>query len=665
MILQGPFTFNSHQSCMQDNDIPKYAENNEYENVPEQGPRGKASNQFDQQQPLEQRDHEEDENDAQDHEMEVDQNEMVQLDQGADTGEANPGDAVGQNAKTNRVTQWNQDGSKRDQRDRERKRQRPMLDVNPARNLADAIEHWKANLAIQHDANKENEDLDEQLNVEDDQIDHQDPQPDTAEEYQFLRENEKMQKGDTQTIASATKEQAQQFQGDLNKNDDNSNDGEDSDIIMAEENESSEDEEMEETEEKEMEITQAKTGHQGKSSKSMMGKGEMDLNTDKENQEIDKVQQTSDIEMNDSEIVEDGIDLDLDTDINQIHSYISYKPGNTQQDADTQQIEKSLQLLQMSEDRRDELRKQIEERIKNPNVINDDQMSQGREIWARCDALTAGLAGELAEQLRLVLEPQMASRLVGDYKSGKRINMKKVIQFIASRFRKDKIWMRRTKPNKRTYQVMLAIDDSRSMTENGCAPYALEALTLICKAMQRLEVGQLGLVSFGGSKGVQLLHSLEQPFNDSLGPQVLGQLGFDQDSTLDKQPMGDLMVTLQHLLKQAKQHSNSNRTTLPLHQLVLIVADGRLHERDSLRKIIRETSDTDGVMFVYIVVDNPKESVLDIKQVKFLSGGGISTDPYLDSFPFPYYILLRQISALPRTLAELLQQFFQHALAQQ
>eukprot|EP01026_Neomeris_dumetosa_P076322 TRINITY_DN81813_c0_g1_i5.p3 TRINITY_DN81813_c0_g1~~TRINITY_DN81813_c0_g1_i5.p3 ORF type:complete len:133 (-),score=21.53 TRINITY_DN81813_c0_g1_i5:74-472(-) len=117
MILQGPFTFNSHQSCMQDNDIPKYAENNEYENVPEQGPRGKASNQFDQQQPLEQRDHEEDENDAQDHEMEVDQNEMVQLDQGADTGEANPGDAVGQNAKTNRVTQWNQDGSKRDQRD--------------------------------------------------------------------------------------------------------------------------------------------------------------------------------------------------------------------------------------------------------------------------------------------------------------------------------------------------------------------------------------------------------------------------------------------------------------------------------------------------------------------------------------------------------------------
>jgi hypothetical protein len=34
--------------------------------------------------------------------------------------------------------------------------------------------------------------------------------------------------------------------------------------------------------------------------------------------------------------------------------------------------------------------------------------------------------GELAEQLRLILEPTLASRLAGDYRSGKRINMKKV-----------------------------------------------------------------------------------------------------------------------------------------------------------------------------------------------------------------------------------------------
>ena len=61
--------------------------------------------------------------------------------------------------------------------------------------------------------------------------------------------------------------------------------------------------------------------------------------------------------------------------------------------------------------------------------------------------------GELTEQLRLILEPTQASRMAGDYRTGKRINMKKVIGYIASHFRKDKIWMRRTQPDKRRYQV--------------------------------------------------------------------------------------------------------------------------------------------------------------------------------------------------------------------
>lgn len=54
----------------------------------------------------------------------------------------------------------------------------------------------------------------------------------------------------------------------------------------------------------------------------------------------------------------------------------------------------------------------------------------------------------------------------GDYRTGKRLNMRKVIPYIASQFRKDKIWLRRTKPSKRQYQICLAIDDSSSMTDN-------------------------------------------------------------------------------------------------------------------------------------------------------------------------------------------------------
>ena len=44
--------------------------------------------------------------------------------------------------------------------------------------------------------------------------------------------------------------------------------------------------------------------------------------------------------------------------------------------------------------------------------------------------------------------------------------MRKVIPYIASQYRKDKIWLRRTKKSKRQYQILLAIDDSSSMSDN-------------------------------------------------------------------------------------------------------------------------------------------------------------------------------------------------------
>lgn len=40
-----------------------------------------------------------------------------------------------------------------------------------------------------------------------------------------------------------------------------------------------------------------------------------------------------------------------------------------------------------------------------------------------------------------------------------------------------------------------------------------------------LQVGELGVVSFGGSGGVQPLHALERPFTDADGVGVMSQVG--------------------------------------------------------------------------------------------------------------------------------------------
>jgi midasin len=52
--------------------------------------------------------------------------------------------------------------------------------------------------------------------------------------------------------------------------------------------------------------------------------------------------------------------------------------------------------------------------------------------------------------------------------------MRRIIPYIASYFQNDRIWLRRTKPHKRDYQVLVAVDDSASMNENECSQVRVE-----------------------------------------------------------------------------------------------------------------------------------------------------------------------------------------------
>merc|ERR1711871_1150564 len=98
-----------------------------------------------------------------------------------------------------------------------------------------------------------------------------------------------------------------------------------------------------------------------------------------------------------------------------------------------------------------------------------DDIERAHAIWSKIDAITASGSQRLCEQLRLILEPTLAMKLKGDFRTGKRINMRKIIPYIASSYRKDKIWLRRKKPRKRQYQIMIAIDDSESMQPRAIA----------------------------------------------------------------------------------------------------------------------------------------------------------------------------------------------------
>ncbi|XP_059643593.1 midasin [Cornus florida] len=293
----------------------------------------------------------------------------------------------------------------------------------------------------------------------------------------------------------------------------------------------------------------------------------------------------------------------------------------------------------------------------NLEEVSSDVKNNATTVWRRYELLTTRLSQELAEQLRLVMEPTLASKLQGDYRTGKRINMKKVIDYIASLYRKDKIWLRRTRPNKRDYQIVIAVDDSRSMSESHCGDVAIEALVTVCRAMSQLEVGKLAVASFGKKGNIKLLHDFDQPLTPEAGIKMISSLTFKQDNTIADEPMVDLLKFLNNLLDAAVANARLPSGQNPLQQLVLIIADGRFHEKENLKRCVRDALNRKR-MVAFLLLDSPEESIMDLMEASF-QGGNIKFSKYLDSFPFPYYIVLKNIEALPRTLADLLRQWFE------
>ncbi|KAJ7398225.1 hypothetical protein BTVI_127123 [Pitangus sulphuratus] len=289
-------------------------------------------------------------------------------------------------------------------------------------------------------------------------------------------------------------------------------------------------------------------------------------------------------------------------------------------------------------------------------LMDTPQEKEAAQLWQRYLVLTAPLSQQLCEQLRLILEPTQAAKLKGDYRTGKRLNMRKVIPYIASQFRKDKIWLRRTKPSKRQYQICLAIDDSSSMIDNHSKQLAYESLAVIGNALTLLEVGQIAVCSFGES--VQLLHPFHEQFNDQSGTRILRLCKFQQKKT----KIAQFLESSANMFAAAQQLSqNINPETA---QLLLIVSDGRglfLEGKERVTAAVQAARNAN-IFVIFVVLDNPnsRDSILDIKVPIFKGPGELpEIRSYMEEFPFPFYMILRDVNALPETLSDALRQWFE------
>jgi midasin len=294
-------------------------------------------------------------------------------------------------------------------------------------------------------------------------------------------------------------------------------------------------------------------------------------------------------------------------------------------------------------------------------------IEEARQTWSAHEASTRNLCMILTEHLRLILQPTQATKMRGDFRTGKRLNIKRIIPYIASSYKRDKIWMRRSIPSKRNYQIMLAIDDSKSMDESDSKSLAFETLALVAKSMAMLEVGELCVLGFG--EDVKVAHDFSTPFTSEAGAEVFKSFSFAQTTT-----------NVHKMLKESIELFRAARlkavgSSSELWQLQLIISDGVCENHPSIRQLVREAHE-ERIMIVFVVVDSASQStgvgggnapgkgqsIVDLQRAEFAKDANgemqLNMVKYLDTFPFRYYLIVRDVQELPGVLAGALRQWF-------
>lgn len=304
--------------------------------------------------------------------------------------------------------------------------------------------------------------------------------------------------------------------------------------------------------------------------------------------------------------------------------------------------------------------KLIASNISGTDCDNPEKLKVARELWNTYAHQTSTQVARLNEQLQLILKPTLVSRLKGDYKTGKRLNIRKLIPYIASSYRKDRIWMRRTHPGKRCYQVMLCIDDSLSMSEMKCVQLAYKSLVVISKSLTMSEIGDVCVMNFG--EELKILHPFGRPITDDVGARIFTQFTFNQRRTLMTRVMGSALRIFRQSSHLIPQSSLSHRN-LKLKRLQIVISDGICEDHDKIRSICRLGADID-LMTVFVILDTKPgaESIRNIKNVVYNSAMPFSQptftiSKYMETFPFDYFAIISNVEMLTDVLSDIIRQY--------
>ncbi|CAL6107242.1 Midasin [Hexamita inflata] len=296
------------------------------------------------------------------------------------------------------------------------------------------------------------------------------------------------------------------------------------------------------------------------------------------------------------------------------------------------------------------------EQIEQGSKSEPEQLEKPKNLseilnYIKQDQVINQQANTLSERLKILLEPTLNSNLVGDFKSGKKLNLKKIIPFIASGFRKDKIWLRRTKPLKRTYKIIIAVDNSFSIQNSETVLQIIQSLAIVFKATKLAELGKICICKFGAE--FQVLYEMSDVFNEQIFYQGVEKIDFtDQQSNF------------QHLLDGCgKIFESETFGSDQLQNILIVLSDGQVNEKQGVAESYRRLVHDLNVLPIFMLYD---KKIFDQTSIQFKLDNGkrqIIRKAYLeDEYPLANYIVCGDVDNLIEILCSALVQFLQQVV---
>ncbi|TBU14529.1 AAA ATPase [Ordospora colligata] len=132
-------------------------------------------------------------------------------------------------------------------------------------------------------------------------------------------------------------------------------------------------------------------------------------------------------------------------------------------------------------------------------ICGDSESGEGEAVEATVRIVMKDEdCNRLTNMLKMVIEANKSNKYKGDFKSGKKLNMKRLVPYIASGFRRDRIWMKRQKSEKREYVLRLFVDNSKSMYSQEMIDMLLSLYSKISKSFSILGI-PVEVYKFGNS----------------------------------------------------------------------------------------------------------------------------------------------------------------------